>query len=125
MRIRNEGNPLNYFFLAPAKFLGNKQSAYGMKLSISLLMSSNASLIETRTDGDIILKGKDTNFVLVKQLPYLPYASRSKPVEYSVSMLQFLPIHFILLLVVRTILMVPVSLVSLMPFLGLLPLSFK
>ena len=82
------------YFVAPAPYLGNKQSSYSQTFSFTLGMDiplpdgwndtvNGTFTVDylTQTGGDVIIKGVNTDFKLVATLANLPAANRT---SYSV-----------------------------------------
>jgi len=96
MRIENDAN--NYpsqrlYFLATGGYLGNKRGAYGQNLNFALntrvppTITAKDGFLIIATDGDVILQGTSTPYVLVYQFPQLPAETRT---NYVVRLEQFL-----------------------------------
>lgn len=86
MTIDNDFNGTLFYFVAPDAYLGDKRSAYGQYLNISMVLTlptQNVSLIPVPTSGDVVIQGNYTSFTLVTSFPVQPASTTSTP--YSVS----------------------------------------
>ncbi|ESO83894.1 hypothetical protein LOTGIDRAFT_168935 [Lottia gigantea] len=71
MRITNTAKYLDashLYFKAPAKYMGDKRSAYGQYFTMNLRLSTHDELLGNYTEGDICIRGKYTDFVLAKDI---------------------------------------------------------
>lgn len=86
MTIDNDFNGTLFYFVAPGVFLGDKRSAYGQYLNISMILTlptPDIGLIPVNTSGDVFIQGNYTSFTLVTSFPVPPTSVTYIP--YSVS----------------------------------------
>ncbi|XP_046546817.1 laminin subunit alpha-5-like [Haliotis rubra] len=71
MRLVNSGNNINrrhMYFVAPAKFLGNKKTAYGLSLTIQMQVNVTEVVQDKYVEGDVILQGMGLPYKLTTSL---------------------------------------------------------
>ena len=88
MTIDNDFNGTLFYFVAPDVYLGDKRSAYGQYLNVSMILSlppPTVTLIPVPTSGDVFIQGNYTSFTLVTSFPLQPNATTYTPYYVSCS----------------------------------------
>ncbi|XP_048244869.1 laminin subunit gamma-1-like [Haliotis rufescens] len=71
MRLVNSGNNINrrhMYFVAPAKFLGNKKTAYGLSMTIQMQVNVTEVAANKYKEGDVLLQGMGLPYTLTTSL---------------------------------------------------------
>lgn len=87
MTIQTSLNGSLSYFVAPAVYLGDKRSAYGQNLTLTVIISIPPSLnvtpIPVVASGDVFMTGYYTSYTLVASYPTVPVPNTVA--SYSVS----------------------------------------